>query len=100
MSSELTLPAKEAELQRILKSSGRLLVAYSGGVDSTYLAWAAHRELGDQMLAVIADSASLARAQFADALAFARERSIPIEVISTNELEREEYIRNDGQRCF
>jgi uncharacterized protein len=100
MSSELTLPAKEAELQRILKASGRLLVAYSGGVDSAYLAWAAHRELGDQMLAVIADSASLARTQFADALAFARERSIPIEVISTNELEREEYIRNDGQRCF
>jgi uncharacterized protein len=100
MSSELTLPAKEAELQRILKASGRLLVAYSGGVDSAYLAWAAHRELGDRMLAVIADSASLARAQFADALAFAHERSIPVEVISTNELEREEYIRNDGQRCF
>jgi pyridinium-3,5-biscarboxylic acid mononucleotide sulfurtransferase len=100
MTSDLPLHAKEAKLQGILKASGRLLVAYSGGVDSAYLAWAAHRELGDGMRAVIADSASLARTQLADALGFAQEQGIPVDVISTNELEREEYVRNDGQRCF
>lgn len=86
----------EADLQRL----GRLLVAYSGGVDSAYLAWIAHRTLGANMLAVIADSASLARTQLADALAFAKEQGIPVEVISTSELDRPDYVRNDGQRCF
>jgi uncharacterized protein len=79
---------------------GRLLVAYSGGVDSAYLTWIAHRALGNNMLAVIADSPSLARTQLADALAFAREQEIPVEAISTSELDRPEYARNDGQRCF
>lgn len=78
----------------------RILVAYSGGVDSAYLAWAAHRVLSDNMLAVIADSPSLARTQLTDAIAFANEQGIPLEVISTAELDKPEYIRNDGQRCF
>src|SRR4029077_17787411 len=59
-----------------------------------------HRELRDDMLAVIADSPSLARTQLDDALEFAREQGIPLEVISTSEMERPEYVRNDGQRCF
>ena len=79
---------------------GRTLVAYSGGVDSAFLAWAAHQALGDAMLAVIADSPSLARTQLADAIAFAHEQSIPLEVISTTELDRPEYARNDASRCF
>ncbi|HTS08576.1 MAG TPA: ATP-dependent sacrificial sulfur transferase LarE, partial [Candidatus Eisenbacteria bacterium] len=70
------------------------------GVDSAFLAWAAHRELGADMLAVIADSPSLARTHLADAIAFANEQGIPLEVITTSELDRPEYIRNDGQRCF
>ena len=65
------LEAKSALLQTHLRTLGRLLVAYSGGVDSAYLAWAAHQALGDNMLAVIADSPSLARTQLADAVAFA-----------------------------
>jgi uncharacterized protein len=100
MSSESSLASKQSALLTILKGSGRLLVAYSGGVDSAYLAWAAHRALADRMLAVIADSPSLARTQLADALAFAQEQGIPVEVIATSELERPEYVRNDGQRCF
>ncbi len=94
------LAKKEASLRREISHLGRLLVAYSGGVDSAYLAWAAHRELKDKMLAVIADSPSLARVQLNDAVSFAREHGIPLEVISTAEMERPEYIRNDGQRCF
>jgi pyridinium-3,5-biscarboxylic acid mononucleotide sulfurtransferase len=94
------LAAKASQLQSILRQSGRLLVAYSGGIDSAYLAWAAHRELGNNMLAVIADSPSLARTQLKDALAFAQEQGIPVEVLSTSELDRPEYARNDGQRCF
>ena len=99
-SSEASVGAKDSRLQAELRQLGRLLVAYSGGVDSAYLAWAAHRALGNGMLAVIADSASLARTQLNDAIAFAREQQIPLEVISTSELDRPEYARNDGQRCF
>ncbi len=92
--------AKNSQLQSDLRQLGRVLVAYSGGVDSAYLAWAAHRALGSDMLAVIADSPSLARTHLSDAIAFATEQGIPIEVICTSELDRPEYARNDGQRCF
>jgi uncharacterized protein len=92
--------AKGSQLDSELRSLGRVLVAYSGGVDSAYLAWAAHHALGKNMLAVIADSPSLARTHLADAIAFAEEQGIPVEVISTSELDRPEYARNDGQRCF
>jgi uncharacterized protein len=92
--------AKHAMLRAQLRALGRVLVAYSGGIDSAYLAWAAHQELGANMLAVIADSPSLARTHLADAVAFAREHEIPLEVVATSELDRPEYSRNDGQRCF
>jgi pyridinium-3,5-biscarboxylic acid mononucleotide sulfurtransferase len=92
--------SKDSRLRTNLAQLGRVLVAYSGGVDSAYLAWSAHRVLGDDMLAVIADSPSLARTQLADALAFAHEQGIPVEVMTTSELDRPEYARNDGQRCF
>ncbi len=94
------LNSKRAALELCIGRLGRALVAYSGGVDSAYLAWEMHRLLGAHMLAVIADSPSLARVQLEDALAFAREHEIPVEVIGTSEFEREEYVRNDGARCF
>ena len=96
----MTLSARRDLLHEKLRELSPLLVAYSGGVDSAYLAWEAHRVLGDQMLAVIADSPSLARAHLKDAIAFAEEHSIPLEVVITDELENPEYVRNDGQRCF
>ncbi len=96
----MNIGSKDALLHSHLHLLGRVLIAYSGGVDSAYLAWAAHQELGDNMLAVIADSPSLARTQLADAVAFAREQTIPLEVIPTSELDRPEYVRNDAQRCF
>jgi uncharacterized protein len=92
--------AKQQCLEISLRSLGRTLVAYSGGVDSAYLAWAAHRVLGGDMLAVIADSPSLARIQLQDALAFAREHGIAVEIVQTGEMDRPEYVRNDRQRCF
>jgi uncharacterized protein len=94
------IEAKQALLEARLRQLGRVLIAYSGGVDSAYLAWAAHQSLGDRMLAIIADSPSLARTQLADAIAFAREQAIPLEVVATSELDRPEYVRNDAQRCF
>lgn len=100
MSAGMDLDAKRVSLHAHLRTLGRALVAYSGGVDSAYLAWAAHQALGDNLLAIIADSPSLARTQLADAVAFAREQAIPLEVIPTSELDRPEYVRNDSQRCF
>ncbi len=94
------LEAKQTSLTQRLHSLGRALIAYSGGVDSAYLAWAAYRALGSNMLAVIADSPSLARTHLADAVAFAKEHDIPLEVIPTSELDRPEYARNDASRCF
>jgi uncharacterized protein len=91
---------KRAALHAHLHHLGRVLVAYSGGVDSAYLAWVAHKALKEKMLAIIADSPSLARTQLSDAIAFAREQSIPLEVVTTSELDRPEYVRNDSQRCF
>jgi uncharacterized protein len=94
------LAEKAERLRRILAAHSRLIVAYSGGVDSAFLAWAAHEALGANMLAVIADSASLARTHLEDALAFVRERGIPVAVVETRELENPAYIRNDSMRCF
>jgi len=94
------LGLKREALDSRLRTLGRTLVAYSGGVDSAFLAWTAHQVLGNDMLAVIADSASLARSHLADAIAFAREQGIPLEIITTAELDRPEYIRNDASRCF
>jgi uncharacterized protein len=96
----VTLQEKSALLQETLNCLGSLLVAYSGGTDSAYLAWAAHQALGERMLAVIADSASLPRKELADALAFTARHSIPTHILLTGELEKPEYIRNDGERCF
>jgi uncharacterized protein len=100
VSTAATLEQKARHLRQILADSGRLVVAYSGGVDSAFLAWKAHQVLGEQMRAAIADSASLARTHLEDALAFVRERGIPVEVVETRELENPAYIRNDSMRCF
>jgi uncharacterized protein len=95
-----SLDSKVSLLRESLSRLGRVLVAYSGGADSAYLAWITCQVLASDMLAIIADSPSLARTQLADALGFAKEQDIPVEVIATSELERPEYVRNDGQRCF
>ena len=100
MASASDLDRKRTALEASIRKLGRALVAYSGGVDSAFLAWEMRRVLGSEMLAVIADSPSLARSQLADALKFAKEHNIPLEVMATAEFERPEYVRNDGFRCF
>jgi uncharacterized protein len=90
------LRALEAALERL----GSLMVAYSGGVDSAFLAATAHRVLGSRMLAVLADSPSLARRDMEQACAFARSLEMPLRVVATGELERPEYARNEADRCF
>ena len=88
------------ELEARLAQLGGLMVAYSGGVDSAFLAATAHRLLGERMLAVLADSPSLARRDMEQACAFARSLGMPLQVVATDELEREDYARNDANRCF
>jgi uncharacterized protein len=96
----MDLAAKSAKLQTTLQQLGSVLVAYSGGTDSAYLAYAAHQALGEKMQAVIADSASLPRAELAAALAFTAEHNIPTQILQTNELDSPDYQRNDARRCF
>jgi len=94
------LDGKNGRLRSLVEALPGLIVAYSGGVDSAFLAWVAHEALGERMRAVIADSASLARTHLEDALAFAREQRIPVEVVETREMENPDYVRNDARRCF
>jgi pyridinium-3,5-biscarboxylic acid mononucleotide sulfurtransferase len=96
----VSLQEKQANLREQLQSVGRVLVAYSGGVDSGYLAWAAHQVLGPEAKSVIADSPSLARWQLEDALAFADEHGISCAVINTAELDNAEYVQNQPSRCY
>ena len=95
-----TFESLRVALRTILAQHARLMVAYSGGVDSAYLAWEAHEVLGANMLAVIADSPSLPRKELAAAIAFAESHAIPLHILQTHEMERADYVRNDGQRCF
>ena len=96
----MTLQGKLATLRNLLHQAGSLLVAYSGGTDSAFLAYVASQVLGEKMVAVIADSASLPRAELSAALAFTAQHGIPTHVLSTGELENPEYMRNDSHRCF
>jgi uncharacterized protein len=91
---------KEEILKGILRGYGSIVIAYSGGVDSTYLADVAAETLDDAAHLVIADSPSLPRGELGAALRLARDRGWHIEVVQTTEFENEDYLRNDGMRCY
>ena len=95
-----TATEKLRMLETQLRQLGRLMVAYSGGVDSAFLAATAYRVLGMGMLAVLADSASLARRDMEQACAFALSVGMPLQVVATEELDNPLYARNDANRCF
>jgi uncharacterized protein len=87
-------------LQSLLRAHAPLLVAYSGGVDSTCLLAIAHRTLGNKVLGVIADSPSLPRKALAAALSVAKSLEVGVEVIATRELENPSYVKNPPNRCY
>ena len=91
---------KYEQLRARLRSYGSCLVAYSGGVDSAFLACVAHAELGEKSLAVIADSPSLPRRELDDALAIAEQFHFPLRVIRTQEFDNPEYLANPTNRCY
>jgi len=76
------------------------IIAYSGGVDSALLAFAAHLALGNKMLAVLADSSSLARREYRFAIDFARNHEIPLQIVRTDEMANPLYRANQGNRCY
>jgi uncharacterized protein len=89
--------------QRLFASLGelrRVIVAYSGGTDSAYLAWAAHEVLGENAVAITADSASIPASHKHDAEEFARRYNIRHEYIETFEFDNPDYARNEADRCF
>ncbi len=94
------LLAKQQRLLENLRSLGRLMVAYSGGTDSAYLAWAAAQALGDNALAITADSASIPESHKRDAGDFARRFGIRHEYITTHEFDNPDYVKNGPDRCF
>ena len=99
-SNPAELDHKQELLFAELQTLGRTIIAYSGGTDSAYLAWAAHRVLGDDVVAITADSASIPGSHKRDAEAFAAECGFRHEYIATNEFENPDYVRNDKSRCF
>ncbi len=91
---------KYERLKTLLKSYGSCVVAYSGGVDSVFLARVAHEVLGDRALAAIADSPSLPRRELAEALDLASKFGFPVRVIKTQEFDNDHYTANPANRCY
>lgn len=100
--AELSPPARALweRLEEVLSGYGPTLVAYSGGIDSTLVAVAAHRVLGESALAVTGISSSLATREQTAAEELAAELGFPLRQLSTHEMENPDYRANQGDRCY
>lgn len=96
----MTLEEKERKLEELLKSLAPVLVAFSGGVDSSYLAFKAHQVLGPRAIAIMADSPSVPSEQRRMASRIVSQIGITHKIIYSGELEREEYAANPSNRCY
>jgi uncharacterized protein len=94
------LLAKRDRLLELLRGYGRVAVAFSGGIDSTVVAQAAFLALGPDAVAVTGNSSSVARTEIEDAQRLARHIGIRHVIIDTHEFQDENYLRNDGARCY
>lgn len=100
LTNRTDLEAKERALLAALAAMDRVIVAFSGGTDSAYLAWAAHRALGPNAIAITADSASLPESHKRDLEDFVAQFGIAHEYIATREFDNPDYARNAPDRCF
>src|SRR5882724_6132927 len=100
LTTQSDLAEKERTLLAALAAMDRVIVAFSGGTDSAYLAWAANRALGPNAVAITADSASLPESHKRDLELFVAQFGIAHEYIQTREFENPDYLRNAPDRCF
>ena len=98
--AQMNVVDKEARLKSLLAEYGTLALAYSGGVDSTYLAALAHEVLGDKLLLILNDTPSMPRWELENALELARSHGWHVERIHTSEFEDDAYLANDAMRCY
>jgi uncharacterized protein len=92
--------ANAQKLKAYFSEKRHAIVAYSGGVDSALLAYAAHLALEDKMVATLADSPSLSRREYRHAVNFAQQHGIPLRIIRTTEMEDPHYLANPANRCY
>jgi len=98
--NKMPAQAKQDRLFELLRGMDQVIVAYSGGTDSAYLAWAAHQALGTRAVAITADSASIPASHKRDAEDFVHRFGIAHEYIATREFDNPDYLKNDKNRCF